>query len=174
LGLAYALSGRVNETLPLLDQAVEQQRFSAQGGSSSEVLRLGEAYFLVGRLADAIPLAERARARSRDRKERGTQAWALRLVGEIAVHRAAPAIEEAETHYQQALALAEELGMRPLQAHCHRGLGVLYLKVGHHAQAKAELSTAIELYRAMNMTFWQPQAEATLAEMERADHVGRP
>jgi class 3 adenylate cyclase/tetratricopeptide (TPR) repeat protein len=174
LGLAYALSGRVNETLPLLDQAVEQQRFSAQGGSSSEVLRLGEAYFLVGRLADAIPLAERARARSRDRKERGTQAWALRLVGEIAVHRAAPAIEEAETHYQQALALAEELGMRPLQAHCHRGLGVLYFKVGHHAQAKAELSTAIELYRAMNMTFWQPQAEATLAEMERADHVGRP
>ena len=28
-------------------------------------------------------------------------------------------VEQAEAYYQQALALAEELGMRPLQAHCH-------------------------------------------------------
>ena len=50
--------------------------------------------------------------------------------------------------------------MRPLQAHCHRGLGTLYAKAGRHAQAHAELSTAIELYRAMAMTFWLPEAEA--------------
>ncbi len=56
--------------------------------------------------------------------------------------------------------------MRPLQAHCHRGLGTLYAKTGRREQARAELSTAIELYRAMDMTFWLPQAEAALAQVE--------
>jgi Flp pilus assembly protein TadD len=62
--------------------------------------------------------------------------------------------------------LAEALGMRPLQAHCHRGLGTLYAKIGRDEQARAELSTAIELYQAMAMTFWLPQAEAALAQLE--------
>jgi Flp pilus assembly protein TadD len=61
--------------------------------------------------------------------------------------------------------LAEELGIRPLQAHCYRGLGTLYAKTGRQEQARAALAIAIELYRAMEMTFWLPQAEAALAEM---------
>jgi tetratricopeptide (TPR) repeat protein len=77
-----------------------------------------------------------------------------------------PEVEQAAAHYRQALALAEELGMRPLLAHCHRGLGTLYLKTGQQEQARAELSTAITLYRAMDMTFWLPQAEAALAQVE--------
>ena len=68
--------------------------------------------------------------------------------------------------YQQALTLADELGMRPLQAHCHLGLGTLYAKVEQEEQARAELSTAIALYRTMEMTFWLPQAEAALAQVE--------
>ena len=56
--------------------------------------------------------------------------------------------------------------MRPLQAHCHRGLGTLYATTGQREQARTELSTAIELYRAMDMTFWLPQAEAALAQVE--------
>jgi Flp pilus assembly protein TadD len=71
---------------------------------------------------------------------------------------------QAEANYQQALTLAEALGMRPLQAHCHFGLGTLYAKTGRPEQAHAELSTAIDLYRAMEMTFWLPQVEAALAE----------
>ncbi len=55
--------------------------------------------------------------------------------------------------------------MRPLQAHCHRGLGTLYAKIGQREQARAALSTAIELYRAMEMTFWLPEAEAALAQV---------
>ena len=54
--------------------------------------------------------------------------------------------------------------MRPLQAHCHRGLGMLYARTGQQDQARTVLSTAIELYRAMGMTFWLPQAEAALAQ----------
>jgi tetratricopeptide (TPR) repeat protein len=164
--MAYPLSGRAAEALPLLGQAMEQLSFSAQRGSSDEVLRLGAAYFLAGRLADVIPLAERALVLSRDCKERGTQAWALRLLGEIWVHRDPPEIQQAADCYRQALALAAELGMRPLQAHCHRGVGTLSVKLGRWEDARAELATAIELYRALDMTFWLPQAEAALAEVK--------
>src|SRR5262249_14495103 len=113
----------------------------------------------------ALDLAERALRLSSGRKERGNQAWALRLLGEIAMHREPPEVNQAEGHYRQALALADELGMRPLQAHGHRSLGTLYAKNGRREQAHVELSTAIEMYRAMEMTFWLPQTEAALAQV---------
>jgi Flp pilus assembly protein TadD len=56
--------------------------------------------------------------------------------------------------------------MRPLVAHCHLGLGKLYARIGRRAEARTDLSAAIELYRAMEMTFWLPQAEAALAKVE--------
>ena len=65
----------------------------------------------------------------------------------------------------QALALAEALGMRPLQAHCHCGLGTLYAATGQREQARTALSTAIAMYQSMDMTFWLPQTEAALAQM---------
>jgi Flp pilus assembly protein TadD len=55
--------------------------------------------------------------------------------------------------------------MRPIQAHAQRGLGILYTRIGRREQARAELSTAIALYRAMEMQFWLPQAEAALAQI---------
>jgi hypothetical protein len=72
-------------------------------------------------------------------------------------------VASAEAHYQQALALATELGMRPLVAHCHLGLGSLYTTTDRREQACTALSTAMALYHAMAMTFWLPQAEAALA-----------
>ena len=56
--------------------------------------------------------------------------------------------------------------MRPLQAHCHRGLGMLYATTGQQEQARAALSTAIEMYRDMAMTFWLPETEAALAQVD--------
>ena len=53
--------------------------------------------------------------------------------------------------------------MRPLQAHCHYGLGMLYATAGRREQARTELSVAVTLYRAMDMTFWLPQVETALA-----------
>jgi hypothetical protein len=64
------------------------------------------------------------------------------------------------------LVLAEALGMCPLQAHCHLGFGQLYAKSGRMLQARAELTTAIDLYRAMEMIYWLPQAEAALTGVE--------
>jgi hypothetical protein len=79
-----------------------------------------------GDLPQAIPVLERALEFARAHQEWGNGAYALWLFGEVAAHRAPPEGEEAEAHYRQALALAEELGMRLLQAHCQLGLGTLY------------------------------------------------
>jgi tetratricopeptide (TPR) repeat protein len=163
LGLAYALSGWVTEALHLLDQVVVSE--DPGGGSNSLMINLGEAYLLAGRAEHARQLAERALVLSRDRKERGVQAWTLRLLGEIALNGHPSDVILAEPHYRQALTLAEELSMRPLVAHCHAGLGTLYIKTGHLEQARTALSTAIALYRAMAMTFWLSQTEATLAQV---------
>jgi hypothetical protein len=67
---------------------------------------------------------------------------------------------------QLALTLAGELGMRPLQAYCHRGLGMLYATTGQREQAYAALAAAVTLYRDMDMTFWLPETEAALAQVE--------
>jgi tetratricopeptide (TPR) repeat protein len=103
---------------------------------------------------------------TRTQKQQGYQAYALRLLGEIAARREPPEVELAEDYYRQALALAEAIGMHPLVAHCHRGLGTLYAAMGRRAEARAELNTAIDLYRAMEMTLWLPEAKAALAEVE--------
>ena len=50
--------------------------------------------------------------------------------------------------------------MRPLQAHCHLGLGKLYRQAGRPDEARAELSTAVAMLREMEMTYWLPEAEA--------------
>ena len=158
LGAAYILAGRVTDAMPLLAQALEQT-FALDTVAYQALcsLPLGEAHLLAGRLEEAHALAERALALAREHQERGHEAYALRLLGEIAARCEPPELEQAEVHYQQALALAEALGMRPLVAHCHRGLGTLYAATGQRETARAELSTAIELYRAMDMTFWLPQ-----------------
>ena len=59
--------------------------------------------------------------------------------------------------------------MRPLVAHCHRSLGILYATTGQREQARTALTTAIEMYRTMDMIFWLPQAEAALAQMGRVE-----
>jgi tetratricopeptide (TPR) repeat protein len=167
LGAAYTLGGRVADAVPLLTQALEQI-------TAGEIvvfqalccISLGEAQLLAGRLEEAHALAEHTLALTRTRQERGHQAYALRLLGAIAARREPPEVEPAAVHYRQALVLADELGMRPLQAHCHRGLGTLYTTIGQVGQAATELSTAIAMYQAMEMTFWLPQTETALAQVE--------
>jgi class 3 adenylate cyclase/tetratricopeptide (TPR) repeat protein len=167
LGTAYTLCGRVADAVPLLTQAIEQPagRILALYQALPQ-LSLGEASLRHGSLEEAHVLAARVLAHARAHQERGNQAYALQLLGEIAAHQDPLEMESAEHHYQQALALAEELGMRPLVAHCHHGLGRLYCQTDRHELAHTALAAAIELYRAMDMTFWLPQTEAALAQVE--------
>jgi tetratricopeptide (TPR) repeat protein len=169
LGAAYTLTGRVADAVLLLTQAMEGSTATESVLTQAQVpcrLSLGQAYLLAGRLEEAHALAERTLALAREHHERGNEAYALRLLGDIAARREPPESKQAEAHYRQALVLAEELGMRPLMAHCHLGLGTLYATTRQREQARAELSIAVELYKAMDMSFWLPQAEASLAQGE--------
>jgi len=167
LGAAYTLAGRVTDAVPLLTQAIEQtMAMEIVGYETFCRLFLGEAQMRASRLEEAQALAEQALALAREHHERGNQAYALRLLGDIAARREPPEGEPAVAYYRQALTLANELGMRPLMAHCHRGLGTLYAAIGQREQARAELATAVEMYRGMEMTFWLPEAEAALAQVK--------
>jgi tetratricopeptide (TPR) repeat protein len=132
---------------------------------SQQVSWLGEAYLLAGRSEEADQVALRGLSLARDKKERGNEAWVLRLLGEIAAHKEPPDVGEAEDHYRQALALAEELGMRPLIAHCHVGLGKLYRRRGDLRLAKQNLDEGVAMMREMEMGLWLERAEAELKDL---------
>ena len=164
--LEYTLSGRIAEALPLLQQVIEQGLSGrARVWLPRWIVQLGEGYLVAGRMEEAMTEARRALTLARDYKQRGLEAWALRLLGQLAAQQEPAAVELAETHYRQATAIAQELGLHPLLAHCYLGLGTLYAQHGRQEEAHVELSAAITLYRAMEMTFWLPLAEAALAEV---------
>jgi tetratricopeptide (TPR) repeat protein len=166
LGAAYVLAGRVAEALPLLERVVRQtDTMGIVFDHVLGVIPLGEGYLRAGRIEDALQQAQHAVKVCRQHHQRGYEAWALRLLGEVATRCHPPEVAQATGHYQQALTLAEELGMRPHQAHCHRGLGTLYAATGQREQARAALSTAIAMYQSMEMTFWLPETEAMLAQV---------
>jgi tetratricopeptide (TPR) repeat protein len=168
LGYASALQGRLAEGRALLEEAIsESLRTGALRGQAHRVAWLSEVCRLAGDGEEAWQHAHQALDLARQQKERGDEALALHQLGVVQAHADPPDVVQAEAHYQQALALAEELGMRPLVAHCHLGLGTLYTKIGRPEPARTALATAIDLYRAMDMTFWLPQTEAALAKVEK-------
>jgi tetratricopeptide (TPR) repeat protein len=96
-------------------------------------------------------------------EERGFEAWAMLVMGKIKAE--AGRLGEAEEWYRRALEHASNLLMRPLVAHCHKGLGHLCLKSEKNEEARSELQAAIELYHSMDMGFWIPEAESALAKI---------
>ncbi|MBI3065539.1 MAG: tetratricopeptide repeat protein [Deltaproteobacteria bacterium] len=135
-------------------------------GQSLRTISLSEAYLLTGREADARAAAQRALGLARQHKERGHEAYTLLLLGEIAAREDSLDIGKAENHYRQALALAEALGMRPLIAHCHVGLGKLYRRTGDLEQARMHLTKGVAMMREMDMGLWLERAEAELKELQ--------
>ena len=55
--------------------------------------------------------------------------------------------------------------MRPLIAHCRKGLGALYGRTGEEEKGRAELTAAMDMCREMEMTFWLEKAEAAMMEV---------
>ncbi len=161
LGFAHALAGRVTDGLPLLERAHAEEP-TRQVARGLIAVQLGEGYLLAGRREDASGVARRALDLCRQYKTRGSEAYALQLLGAAAARQDPPDIERADERYLEALALAEELRMRPIVAHCHLGLGKLYAKTGQRDQAREHLTTATTMYREMDMRFWLEQAEAEM------------
>jgi tetratricopeptide (TPR) repeat protein len=166
LGYGYVLSGRLADGLPLLEQGLEQA-FS-MGDRTGYVRRatyLSEAYHLANRTEDAVRLGGQALAFARDHKRRAQQPLPLLILGEIASHRDPPAAEEAGASFGEAMALADELGMRPIVAHCHFGFGKLYGRVGKREEAQEHFTISAEMYRAMDMRSWLEKAEVEVSRL---------
>ena len=165
LGYAYALSGRYREARDLLEPVAQQSTtISSLGvGRAMQLAWLGETYLLEGRLGDALERAEQALSLARRHSERGHEAWSLRLLGAIAAHEIAD-VERAERYFREALALADELGMRPLAARCHADLGQLVGRTGRQLEARQHLDAATAMSREMGMRAWMARPDTEMRE----------
>jgi predicted ATPase len=169
LGLTLAQLGRVEEGLPLLEDAV------ALGGElgigaylALWTAHLAEGLLEAGETARAREAAERALALARAHGERGHEAWAHRVLGDVAARLGDAGIPDAIDHYQRALALARELGMRPLLARCHLGLGRAHGRRGGRIETEHHLSAAAALLCPMDMRVW---IESLCDEMKDLGHL---
>jgi tetratricopeptide (TPR) repeat protein len=168
LGYASALQGRLAEGHALLEEWVREGIRTGAPQSPQRVAWLSEVCRLTGRGEEAWQYARQALDRARQRKARGDEALALHQLGVVQAHADPHDVTQAEAHYRQALALVKELGMQPLMAHCYLSLGTLYTKIDRREQARAKLSAAFTLYRAMDMVFWLPWVEGALAQVVAA------
>jgi class 3 adenylate cyclase/tetratricopeptide (TPR) repeat protein len=162
LGVAWALAGRFEEAIALQRRAEAEEPHAPQGFPAARILRFGETCWLAGRIDHAGAQAEHGLGLARAGGERGAEVRALRLLGDVSAHPERPDPERSERSFRQALALAEELRMRPQTARCHFGLGRLYRRTGQLEQAQEHLATAITMYREMDMRFWLEKAEADI------------
>jgi tetratricopeptide (TPR) repeat protein len=163
LGHARALQGRYSEAVPVMEEAITRWDAAGRVANRARHLWLLAATHLAGNQPDdARKVVEEALELARRHAERGNEAEALRVLGECTASGPRPDVVAARQSLEQALALAEELGMRPLIAHCHLGLGKLYRRTSQREQAWEHLTTATTMYREMDMRFWLEQAEAEL------------
>jgi tetratricopeptide (TPR) repeat protein len=154
LGLTYVYRGAVEAGLALLEEARERRP-----------VLLAEGYLVAHRFDEAKTTAARALEGARQAGEVAIVARASWLVGAAATALDPPAVAEAIEAYRDAAAMAERIGMRPLVAHCHLGLGQLFRKTDKREQAREHLATATTMYREMDMRFWLEQAEAESKEL---------
>jgi class 3 adenylate cyclase/tetratricopeptide (TPR) repeat protein len=167
-GEASEALNRLREGEQALDRHVARGYLGIVGWSYHQ---LGRAALLLGRLDEAQSLGDRALTHSPSHP--GFAAYALHLLGDIASHPGQVDAERGETHYRDALALAEPRGMRPLVAHCHFGLGRLSRRTGKTHDAQKHLTTATTMYREMGMQFWLEQAGAATREPATHGHAPR-
>ena len=170
LAAAYAFVGRFDEALRLLESTVDRSvRMTGAGsgqvplGRSMGMVWEVETYMLAGRHSEAEDLARRLLAYSSKSKHRGSEAWLRCLLGDLLARHHPARLTHAEASYKEALSLAQELGMRPLQAHCYLGLGQIHSQSKIARVARSELHAASELYQSMGMPFWLARADLDLA-----------
>jgi len=162
LGVAYALGGRPEEGVPLVERAVERATtMRLVGGLSLLVGYHAQACLLAGRLDEAVTLAARAVGLAREHRERGWEAMALRIAGEAALARDDAAAAEAALG--EAAAIAEALGMQPLLGHNDLGLGVAARRRGHDEESRRRLTAARARYAELGMATWVSRAEDELS-----------
>ena len=166
LGVAWALGGRAVEALPMVQQAAEEAAGRGQTLSYSQVLLLlAQVYLLADRVAEAAEAATRALTHVRRQGERGHTAHALWVLGEITARQGRAHAARAEEYYEEAGALADELGMQPLRARCRWSLARLFGETGRPDRARPELQAACAGFRELGMTADLARAESELTAL---------
>jgi len=164
VGYAYLLADRLDEAVALLTEAIEQANATKSAfGHSLRLAYLGEALLLLGHTEEALQQARCALEVSRAQHERGHEAYVLRLLAEITAHQEPLDVKAAAAAYRLALDLTEELGMRPLTAQCHFGLGRVGQRAGQRQLSEPYLTTATIMFREMGMSHWLKRAETAMA-----------
>jgi tetratricopeptide (TPR) repeat protein len=159
------LAGRVTEAIALIRASLDRI-VASRGGHAMATTWLGEAYLLSGQIDDAVRCASEALGLARRLGERGHEARALSLLAEIAGRRDPLDVETANGRYREAITMATELGMRPLDAHCRLGLARLYHRTGKQQEAEEHFTSARSLYREMGMVYWLENAQREIEELE--------
>ena len=166
LGRTLMALGRFAEGLRYLEQGVTvHEQIGMKAHLSLFYVRWAEGLLQAGDVDRAKEMAERAIDLAGRFGERGLEALALHVLGDVLAIDAVGDVERAHHQYERAKAIGEELGMRPLLAHCHLGLGKLSRRTGKGEQAREHLTIATTMYREMDMRFWLEQAEAKLKEL---------
>ncbi len=166
LGLAYALDGRVDESLPLLEEGEAGASAVRIFDTSTVATALSTGYLLAGRADEAAEVAARTAELAAKSQFRGSEARLSHLLGQIGAQRDPPEFAAAEEHYQRALALADELGMRPLSANTHLGLGQLYQGIGRQREAESHIVKATAMFEDMDMRVPPEQTNPALQPVE--------
>jgi predicted ATPase/class 3 adenylate cyclase len=174
LGRCLVALERKDEGLALLEEGV---RLSDQVGVKAYLARwttlLGEGVLATGDTVRAAEIAERALALARAHGERGHEAAALRLLAELAAAQDPPQTSLAVERYRAAIAIAEELGLRPLLARAHLGLAQLYRQNGRMVEAEEHLATAVVVFSDLGMRAWLDRTEPDLRALGHLVIVAR-
>ena len=150
LGYAYALSGRADEGIELLGKALGfSQSAKFRYGVAWSTTYLGFAKLHAGRADDVGDLARNAIELASAHHYRAVEVAARRLMAETEQQRGE--LGAAWDTFRQSLALANELGLGPEQAHCQSGLAQVEARMGHREQAEHLARLAAETYATLGM-----------------------
>ncbi len=167
LGHTHCLLGNPDAALSILKEAVNPHKLNLSAVPTTYPLTaLAEVYHLKGQTEKAIHNLEIAFDSVKQKGECGFGAWALYYMAKIQSQGKSEQVQQATQSFRQAKEQAAEFGMRPLLAHCHSGLGQVYIIRGKTSEARSEIETAMELYRSMGMDLWMPQIQFAFDEIK--------
>ncbi|HZF04540.1 MAG TPA: tetratricopeptide repeat protein, partial [Patescibacteria group bacterium] len=163
LGLCLLRLDRKDDGIALLRDGVRRaESLGVMAYLSRWMLHLAEGLLATGDTAAARVAADRAMALALTHGERAHEAMAWRVLGDVSAKEAS--FEAARQAYEQALALADELSLRPQIARAHFDLGRLQRRLGHLSDAEDHLARAVVLFADMGMRSWlemsQPELKA--------------
>jgi class 3 adenylate cyclase/tetratricopeptide (TPR) repeat protein len=174
LGAALTALDRKDDGHALLRDAVRRaEALGVMAYLSRWMVLLGEGLLARGDVAGARAAADRAVELALAHGERAHEAMAWRLIGDVAARGAGSELAAAREAYEQALALGDELGLRPLVARTHVGLGQLERRLGHLEDAEAHVGRAVVLFAEMGMRQWLARSEPELKALGHLVIVAR-